>query len=152
MRRPPRRATAPLVSRRAFVASVLQGAGAFAVVLATFVWGLDQGELMARALAFTTLVGANLGFILVNRSRQGTIVRTLSSRNDALWAVVLAAVALLALVLYVPALREVFRVGALPWPHALACVGAGVSSVLWVEIAKMRGRVRGVVRAMDVVH
>jgi Ca2+-transporting ATPase len=152
MRRPPRRATAPLVSRRALVASVLQGAGAFAVVLATFVWGLDQGELMARALAFTTLVGANLGFILVNRSRQGTIVRTLSSRNDALWAVVLAAVALLALVLYVPALREVFRVGALPWPHALACVGAGVASVLWVEIAKMRRRVRGVVRAMDVVH
>jgi Ca2+-transporting ATPase len=152
MRRPPRPRGAPLLQRAGLVASVAQGAGALAIVLAAFVYGLGQGELVGRALAFTALVGAILGMILVNRTERAPLARMFSTRNRALSGVVAGAVALLAIVLGVPAAREVFRVATLPWPIALGCLVAGVASVLWLEMAKTLGRLRERNRCIDATH
>ena len=50
-----------------------------------------QGEAEARALAFTTLIIANLCLILTNRSWSRTVLATARSRNPALWWVVVGA-------------------------------------------------------------
>ena len=69
----------------------------------------NQESSYARALTFVTLVAGILGLIFVNRSWSRSVISTLRSPNSALWWVVGAAIVFLALVLYLPYLREVFQ-------------------------------------------
>ncbi len=92
-----------------------------------------QGENGARALAFTTLIIANLGLILTNRSWSRTILSTLRSPNTALWFVLLGAAVFLGLVLYVPVLRDLFKFDFLHPLDLWICLVAGAVSVLWFE-------------------
>lgn len=139
MKRPPRDPREPLFGRGAGLAGVLQGIGALAAVLVVFLlaqlWHLDEAT--TRAMAFTTLVIANLGLILANRSHSRLFLTTLGKRNAALWWIVGGTLLLLALVLAVPAVRDLFSFS-LPAPAGLAlCVAAGLFSLLWSETLKM---------------
>jgi len=123
--------------------SLLQGVGVLLVVLAVFSVALfrGQGELEARALSFSTLIIANLGLIFTNRSWSRTIPATLRSPNAALWWVIGGALAFLALVLYVPVLRHLFRFAPLNPRDLVICVAAGGASIIWFEGLKVfRGR------------
>ena len=96
-----------------------------------------QGELEARALTFTTLIVANLGLILTNRSWSRTILSTLRSPNTALWWVLGGAAIFLGAVLYVPVLRDLFRLSTLHLMDLVICFCAGVVSIMWFEGLKM---------------
>ncbi|HJX56142.1 MAG TPA: cation transporting ATPase C-terminal domain-containing protein, partial [Methanoregula sp.] len=61
---------------------------------------------------------------------------TLRSPNRALWWVFAGTLACLMLVLFVPALRELFRFGPVMFSDLLLCAGAGIMSVVWFEIYK----------------
>lgn len=139
MLRPPRNPKEPLFSQRTLVLSVLQGVSVLVMLLVIFslslYWGHDEKE--ARALTFTTLIVANLGLILTNRSWTRTIFTTLRSPNTALWWVVGGALGFLALVLYVPALRNLFRFAYLHPIDLTVCLIAGGLSILWFEGLKM---------------
>ena len=119
--------------------SLLQGASVLLIVLAVF--GVapyrGQGELEARALTFTTLIIANLGLILTNRSWSRTILSTLRSPNTALWWVLGGAAVFLGAVLYIPALRSLFRLSTLHFIDLLICLSAGAVSIMWFEGLKM---------------
>ena len=108
-------------------------------VLAVFTIALHrgQGELDARALAYTTLVIANLGLILTNLSWSSTIVKTLRMPNKALWWILGGVLASVGLVLYVPFLRTLFRFSFLHPIDLVICLSAGVVSVLWFEAFKV---------------
>jgi Ca2+-transporting ATPase len=142
MRRPPRDPKEHLFSRRTIVLSCLQGLGLLVILVAIYWWALrrGEGEDQARALTFTTLIVANLCLILTNRSWTVTIPATLRSRNAALWCVIGGALGFLALVLYVPFLRELFRFGAPRVSDLLLCALAGLVSVLWFEVFKVIAR------------
>ncbi|HKS72441.1 MAG TPA: cation-translocating P-type ATPase [Terriglobales bacterium] len=111
MQRPPRRAEERLLSRGHLTLSFFQGFSVFVVVIAVFVTALcrDEPATNARALTFSTLVIANLMLILANRSWTGIIISTLRAPNPALWWVVGGAIVVLALSIYVPFLRSLFR-------------------------------------------
>ncbi len=96
----------------------------------------------SRALAFTTLIVANLGLILANRSWSRTILATLRTPNPALWWVLGGAVAFLGLVLYVPSLTSLFRFDRLHLDDLVVCLASGVVSVLWFEGLKLSGFAR----------
>jgi len=149
MRRPPRDPKEPLFSRRAVGIALLQGAGVLAIVLAVFAIALarGQGAEDARALAFTTLIVANLALILTNRSWSRTIVQSLRSRNAALAWVLGGAVAFLALVLSLPFLRDLFRFSKLHVNDLAICLAAGVFSILWFEAFKVFRRKKPLVPA-----
>jgi Ca2+-transporting ATPase len=140
MRRPPRDPRARLFGRRVVGPALLQGGSVLAVLSAVFVVTLarGKGEAEARALAFTTLIVANLALILANRSLTGTIASTLRRPNPALWWVLGGAVVMLALVLGLPALRERLRMGVLHADDLLLCAAAGLVSVAWLELVKRR--------------
>ena len=142
MRRPPRNPRERLFSRRTLALSFLQGLGVLVILVAIYGFALrrGQGEREARALAFTTLIIANLCLILTNRSWSRTVLATARSRNPALWWVVGGALVFLGLVLYVPFLRELFLFARLHWDDVALCLGAGAVSVLWFEVFKMIGR------------
>jgi Ca2+-transporting ATPase len=149
MRRPPRDPRAPFYGARLVGLSLAQGACVLVLLLALFLVALarGQGELEARGLTFTTLVVANLALILVNRSWTRSLVDTLRARNRALWWVAGGALVFLGLVLYVPALRDLFRIAYLHLDDIGLAFGLGVASVAWFEVVKLArarlGRLRG---------
>ena len=142
MREPPRPPGAPLFERRLLMLSLLQGAGVLLVMLAIFGLTLYRGlpENEARSLTFTALVIANLALVFTNRSWTRSLWQTLRLPNPTLWRVTGAALLLLAIVLYVPPVRELFRFAPLHAPDLIFCVTAGVMSVLWFELFKRFGR------------
>jgi Ca2+-transporting ATPase len=139
MRRPPRDPRDRLFSRRTLALSFFQGLGVLVILVAIYGIALrrGQGEAEARALAFTTLIIANLCLILTNRSWSRTVLATARSRNPALWWVVGGALVFLGLVLYVPFLRGLFLFARLHWDDLALCLSAGVVSVLWFEVFKI---------------
>jgi Ca2+-transporting ATPase len=100
------------------------------VVLAAYAWAdhrLPEGE--ARAFAFATLVVANLALILSNRSRVQSPWAALRTPNLTLWIVVALALALLALVLYLPAAANLLHFARLPLLELLMALGLGLGGV-----------------------
>lgn len=147
MTRPPRDPQQPLFDRRTLLLSLLQGISVFLIAVAVFVIAHLRGEpeTNTRALTFTTFVIANLALILANRSWTRVIVATLRSPNPALWWVIGGALGILALVLYVPFARDLFRFSKLHGADLVLCFVAGVFSVMWFEALKILGH-RPIVR------
>lgn len=98
----------------------------------------------ARAATFTAFLVANLGLIFANRSRAPAPAgapggRERAPRNRALWAVTLAALGFITLVLFVPPLSRMFRFGAVGARSLALSVGAGIASVAWIGLVRRRG-------------
>jgi Ca2+-transporting ATPase len=137
MRRPPRHPKQPLFERHLIVRSLLQGAGALLISAAMFFWALHAGlgETTVRTMTFATLVVANLALIFTNRSLRGTSLTLATNRGLSLLTG--AALLLLCAVLYVPSLSELFRLTR-PTPlQVTACLGAGLLTMVWVEMVKL---------------
>jgi Ca2+-transporting ATPase len=92
-------------------------------------------------MAFATLVIANLGLILTNRSWSRTFLEMFPVRNEAMLWVVVAAVIFLSISLYVQPFAAIFQFSP-PGPGNMAiCIGAGVLSVVWFEVLKIANRI-----------
>jgi Ca2+-transporting ATPase len=139
MKHPPRKINEPLFDRKTIATSILQGLVILAVVAAVFRIALFMGqdENQARAIAFTTLVVANLSLVLTDRSRTRTIWETAKTPNKALISVSLVAFTCLALALYVPFLAGIFKFGMLHPVDIILCISAGIVSIIWFEIMKL---------------
>ncbi|MEI6207350.1 MAG: cation-translocating P-type ATPase [Desulfuromonadales bacterium] len=145
MNRPPRDPKEPLFSKRVLLLSTLQGLSVLAILLAVFGVCLSrgQGEHAARTMAFTTLIIANLGLMITNRSWTGTIGTILRAPNGALWWVTGSAVMFLGLVLNIPFLRQIFKFSEIHPIDVAICASAGILSIVWFEIFKTFSRKRG---------
>jgi len=110
----------------------------FVIVFAVFALdlGLSHNPDEARALAFTTLVIANLALIFANRSWTRTILATVRLPNPALWWVTGGALSVLVLVLCLPVLRALFQFAPLHADDVLIALAAGTASLLWFEALK----------------
>ncbi len=139
MSRPPRNPQEPLFTRRGVFLSLFQGASVMAITVAVFAIALyrGNGEADARTLTFTTLVIAILSLIFTNRSWTRTIWATLSARNSALAWLTGGTLAMLAMVLYVPFLRDLFRFSTLHPIDVVICFSAGLASIAWFEVLKI---------------
>ncbi len=145
MNRPPRRKDEGLFTRKNLALSLLQGFVVLAFILGVYISAPGRGfdEAQVRTLTFTTIVIANLSLILTNRSWSETIFKTLRTPNRALSWVFGGTISCLVLVLYVPALRDLFRFAPVPLIDLAMCAGAGVLSIIWFEIYKYWSRKRG---------
>jgi Ca2+-transporting ATPase len=137
MEESPRNPREPIFSARLFGPSLLQGTSVLASLLMVYVVSLyrGQGEQDARALAFTSLIISNLVLILTS----GDAIRVRSG-NRVILGIIFAAMAMLGLILYSPALRGLFRFSELHPLDLLLCVLVGVLSVVWIEGLKLLGR------------
>jgi Ca2+-transporting ATPase len=152
MHRPPLPPQRPIFGRRRIALSLLQGASILVVVLAVYGVALRLGEREpeARALTFTTLVLANLGLIVVDRSWTRTLLDTLRAPNPALGWVAGGAVVVLGLALGLAPLRGLFRFGVLHPTDLAICAGTALASLLWFEGLKLVRRRRAVRRPVQV--
>jgi Ca2+-transporting ATPase len=142
MRRPPRNPKEPLFSRRTLQLSLLQGGSVLVVLVGVFATAYysGHGEFDARALAFTTLMVANLSMILTNRSWSRTILETLKAPNPALWWVIAGGAGFLSVILSVSWLRRLFGFSILHGDDLLVALVSGLFSILWFEGLKLRNR------------
>ncbi|MGK5085307.1 cation-translocating P-type ATPase [Bdellovibrionota bacterium FG-1] len=135
MKKAPRPPGEVLFSKKLIIPALVQGLVVFGIVLSVFLISLyrGQGERDARALTFTTLIFANLGLILVNRSWSRTIIEGFRAPNRALAWVLFGGLLVLGFVLYVPFARDLFRFSVLHPVDLGLCVGAGGVSIAWFE-------------------
>jgi P-type Ca2+ transporter type 2C len=139
MTRPPRNPKERLFNKRTIVLSLMQGFSVLAVLLLVFSvskW-FGRSDDSSRALTFTTLVVANLGLILTNRSWSFTIISMFKVPNSALWWVVSGAAVFLAMVLSIPFMRKLFHFAGLNFTDLVICLSAGVVGILWFELLKV---------------
>jgi len=154
MKRPPRNPKEPLFGRRTLILSLLQGLSVLLIILGVYGISMSRGhgEQEARAMSFTTLIVANLGLILVNRSWTRTILATLRTPNTALWWVLGGAALFLGLAISVPVLRSLFRFNVLHPIDLAICLAAGILSILWFEGLKVIHQYRKRSEARRIPH
>ncbi|MBW8333805.1 MAG: cation-translocating P-type ATPase [Prolixibacteraceae bacterium] len=139
MSRPPKDINEPFFGAKKIWLSCSQGIGILAIVFAVYFIGLKMGysEQEDRALAFTTLIAANIAVILSNRSWTRNIFQILRTSNKTVKWVVGGAAFFLILILNVPFLLELFQFEKISLTEALICVVAGFSSIIWFEMYKV---------------
>jgi Ca2+-transporting ATPase len=147
MGRPPRAASARLLSPALLAWAALQGAAAFAAVCVPVVIGERFGlrEESLRTVVLLSLAAANVALVLVNRTFATTLRSALGLTNPTLWWGTALVAGIMGLVVGWPAARGYFGLDALP-PRWLVAIG-GVALALFVtlEIAKLAWR-RALVR------
>ena len=138
MLRPPRPINEPLFSFSKVLFSVLQGLSVLAIITVVYAVALWMGkaENEVRALTFTTLIVANLGLILTNRSWSKSIIEMFKEKNSALTGVFVSVFVFLYLALNVPFLRRLFHFAPLHLNDYLICGAFGVFSIIWFELFK----------------
>ncbi len=138
LKKPPRAANAPLFSGKELSLSILQGLVITAGILALYHYAIAQGasEEKTRAFVFTTLMVSNILLTLVNRSFEFTILRTIRYRNRAVPLILGIATAILAAILCIPWLTDLFKMEPLSWPEFGWCLLTAGLSVGWFELWK----------------
>ena len=135
MHRPPRPASSRLFDGWMVAAAILQGVAILVAVALLYAMVLADGipEREARAMAFAAVVIGNIGLIIANRSRHATLTESLRRPNPALWWIIGGALVGLALALYLPPLRDIFRLAPLNAVQLLA--SAAVASASFAALA-----------------
>jgi Ca2+-transporting ATPase len=138
MQRPPRHPRDKLFTRQLIVRSVLQGLGALAAAALVLAVSVREGliESDVRMLTFSTLIVTNLLLIVTNRSLTRPMLADWWTPNPALRWLGAGAVAILAAILYVPFVRDLFRLSRPHADDALVIVVAGAGALLWMEAVK----------------
>ncbi|MDD2303779.1 MAG: cation-translocating P-type ATPase [Prolixibacteraceae bacterium] len=139
MNRPPKDINEPFFGAGKIWLSCSQGIGILVMVFAVYFFGLriNYSEQEVRALAFTTLIAANIAVILSNRSWTRNIFQILMTSNKTVKYVVGGAAFFLILVLNVPFLLSLFQFEKISLLESLVCVVLGFSSIIWFEMYKV---------------
>ncbi len=111
----PRIITNTFFNLKELTISIFQGLAITAGTLFIYQLSVQKGytEEMTRALVFTTLIFANLFLTLANRSFYFSVWDTFRNENVLLRIVIVATLALLAMILYVPAFSSFFKITSL---------------------------------------
>ena len=126
--------------------SIFQGLAITAGTLFMYQLAVHEGysEQMTRSLVFTTLIFSNVFLTLVNRSFYFSVLDTLQNKNMLLHIVIIATLALLAMILYIPSFSSFFRITSLNAMQISWSVATAFISVAWFELYKWRKRGKGI--------
>jgi Ca2+-transporting ATPase len=138
MKAKPRSAQSHLFDGAVLARGLAQGGGLLAVLVAVYavVRHEASSDELARAMVFTVLVLSNLALIHANRNWGRSSWAGIGGGNPFFGWVALAALASLAAVLGVPAIRQLFGF-AVPGPlMLLAAAALAMANLFWFEAAK----------------
>lgn len=137
MRLPPRRTDARLFDAQVLLRGVVQGCGLFGIVLVAYLLARSASgsDETARALAFAVLVVSNLALIHINRSWATGLDLTRPWNFAFVW-IALATCAILAFVLWVPAIAALFRFATPSMTLLLSGAVLCLVALAWFEASK----------------
>lgn len=138
MERPPRAPDAPLFSVGLIAWALAQGLAVFALAAGAFLTAMayGTGAEEARSVAFLGIVLGSVVLILLARTRRGSVVAALATRNRTLLAVLAADAAILTVILAVPPVRALFGFGALDLAEVGLVAVAAAAVFVALEWAK----------------
>ena len=139
MNRPPRKAGASFLSLKQLTMSIIQGLMITAGCLGMGFYYLQQGsdETTVRTVIFVTLLFSNIFLTLVNRSFVYSVFKTIRYKNNLVPLITGITVVFIAVFLYVPFARNLFRLNLLPLTTVAICAGIALVSTLWIDIWKL---------------
>jgi len=141
MRMPPRRPDMPLFGGKTLWMAIIQGLLILAASFTVYMINLNTGaaEGTARAITFSTVVLSNICLIITSRSSSPLSPAKYLANSSAWWISGLAVV-FLALTLFVPAVRGLFRFGPIGFPGLLLAVFCSLLVLIMFEIMKIFGK------------
>jgi Ca2+-transporting ATPase len=137
----PRRPDARLFDKTVLVRGLWQGAGLLVVLLAVFSAAreLSKSDDVARAMTFSVLVLSNIGLIFTNRFWSEPALKLRAegrpSNSAFIWSAA-ATLVMLAVILGVPAICNLFSFASPPPLMLLFGFGAALLSLFWFEAVK----------------
>jgi P-type Ca2+ transporter type 2C len=139
MKQPPRPRESRLLNRTAVLQSLVDGLIVLTVTAVVFHIGLtrEAGEMDARTMGFATLILGNLILILANRTRSQKFWKAMLTPNRAWLAVAGGALAALAVTLYVPSIRTLFKFSFLHPDDLVVCAAGLVALVVLFYLAHL---------------
>jgi Ca2+-transporting ATPase len=140
MNRKPRRRSEGIINRLMVLDLVLIGLIIGIGTLGIFWCMLPSGEVYARTMAFATLVLFQMWNVLNCKRGEGSILSRATFNNRYVWAAILASFALLAVIMYVPLLQELFSLVPLTVQDWALIVTWTVPVVLVIELRKLLAR------------
>lgn len=140
MSRPPRKIDGSFFGAKKIFLSCFQGVGILIICLLIYFIGQKIGytEKAVRTLTFVTLIVSNIAVILSNRSWTSNIFKILFAPNKAVKWVVGGAIIFLILILNIPFLINLFQFERTGIIETLICAIAGLFSITWFELYKLR--------------
>jgi len=139
MKRTPRNPNAEFFGKKSILKSVLNGLLILMAVLLVYFWSMAEGhtEGESRAIAFTTLILSNVGFILSGLSRSRNAFQVIGEKNPAVKIILGFAVMVLVLIMVVPSARLLFGFEVPDWHHFIPSIAGSLALVTILEIQKL---------------
>lgn len=137
MSEPPRDRNKKFFDKGIWGSSGLMGGSILVALILIYYISLirGQGEKDARALVFTTLIIANIALILLSNDSHLSFTQKIKLRfNKIVKFIIPLSLLMLALVLYIPNLREMFSFSFLHVSDLIICMCLGFGAVAWVEL------------------
>jgi len=149
MRRPPRRRSESVAALPQLLYGLAQGTAvlvaAFGVYAGALALGVDVD--VARAMTIVTTIIGNLGLVLSNSSQTSVFAGTLPRPQPLFLPIAAVTLTLIALAIYVPALRELFYFGVPSGGELVVAVAAALGAFILVEAGKLLAPVRRIAGA-----
>jgi len=135
MQRPPRMMGATFLSLKQLAVSIVQGLMITAGCLGIGYFYIREGsdDTTVRTIIFITLLFSNVFLTLVNRSFYYSILQTLRYKNNLVPLIIGITLLLIAALLYVPFVQQLFRLTPLTINTIGVCMMAGLVSTCWLE-------------------
>ncbi|KAA2219805.1 cation-translocating P-type ATPase [Maribacter flavus] len=139
----PRPFTTTFFKFRELVTSITQGLAIALVALLVYQFAVAEGlnESTTRTMVFIVLISANIFLTLVNRSFYFSILTTLKYKNYLVPLIIGITIAIVVLLLYIPAFTRFFEFEMLTPKLLLISVLSGFGSVIWYELVKWGKRI-----------
>lgn len=139
MQQPPRDRNEIFFGGARILSSVIKGCLVLGVVLLVYILAIQEGhtEKEVRAIAFSSLILANIFLILTQLSRTRSFAHILLEGNKAVLAILFAATTLLLLILLVPPLQNIFNLQSPSYRHFLPSLLGAFVILLVLEAWKI---------------
>ncbi len=139
MLRPPRQLINTFLTFRQLLISIFQGLAITAGCLGIGYYYMQRGEDndMVRTVIFITLLFSNIFLTLVNRSFRYSIFTTIRYKNPLVLLIIFITLLLIAAILYVPFVKELFRMDNVQYTDIGYCIITGIIATCWMEIIKI---------------
>ncbi|MGZ3901978.1 MAG: cation transporting ATPase C-terminal domain-containing protein, partial [Bacteroidia bacterium] len=118
--------------------TILQGLVITAGCMIAGYYAVHSGfdEIKVRSYIFATLIFSNIFLTLFNRSFEHTILATIKMKNKMIPIIILITLLLLMMILYIPMLRNIFRVSSLTYNDYLMVIITAFLSTVWLDFFK----------------
>ena len=135
---PPRNTKEQILNKPTLIKVFIQGTGVMLASLISFKIGLGMDDLVhARTMIFVTIIFGELFRTYAARSETKFIFESNPFANKAVNLSVFGALALLAILVYVPPISEVFRIHSLTLAEVLIAMSLGFIPMIFGELTKL---------------